>query len=317
MLLREDLRRGHERGLMAVLYDAESRRGGNHRLAAADVALHEPVHRYAGGEIVQNIIDRALLRASEPEGERHVKRRHAVCPAGLGLAARLPAAQQGQTCGEHEKFLKDQPPPRFIQKLRVQRPVDHFVGHRGGAEAILLPDGLRQNVGERTSAGVQRLRDAGGEHAAGDPGGERVDGHKAARDLPGGLCGFEAGVRHLAGMVGADGAVEDVAFAVDELIFAIGLVEPRERQLPGLIRNARARQLHAAADVGRRGLGDDHGLEAGGHVRLQRGDGDALRPVLIAAREEGDEVVEREDAELFQLAGSGRADALQRRDGRK
>ena len=266
---------------------------------------------------MQDVVDRVLLRAGEPEGERYVKRRHTVCPAWLGFAARLAAAQQGQARREDEKFLKDQPTPRLIQKLRVQRPVDHLVGHRGRAEVILLPDGLRQDVGQFAPAGVQRLRDAGGQHTAGDPGGERVDGHKAARDLSGGICGFKAGICHLAGMVGADGTVENVALAVDKLIFAVGLVEPRERQLPGLIRDAHARQLHAPADVGRRGLGDDHGLEAGGHIRLQRGDGDALRPVLIAAREEGDEVVEREDAELFELSGARRADALQRRDGRK
>ena len=139
---------------MAVLYDAEGRSGGDHRLAAADVALHKSVHRHAGGEIVQDVVDRVLLRASEPKGERHVKRRHAVCPAGLGLATRLAAAQQGQARREDEKFLKDQPTPRLIQKLRVQRPVDHLVGHRGRAEVILLPDGLRQDVGQFAPAGV-------------------------------------------------------------------------------------------------------------------------------------------------------------------
>ena len=181
---------------------------------------------------MQDIVDRVLLRARELEGERRVKRRHAVCPAGLGFAASGGCAAGPDPPREHEKFLKDQPPPRLIQKLRVQRPVDHFVGHRGRAEVILLPDGLRQDVGNLLPAGVQRLRDAGGQHTAGDPGGERVDGHKAARDLSGGICGFKAGIRHLAGMVGADGAVEDVALAVDKLIFAVGLVEPRGVSCP-------------------------------------------------------------------------------------
>ena len=118
-------------------------------------------------------------------------------------------------------------------------------------------------------------------------------------------------------MVGADGAVEDVALAVDKLIFAVGLVEPGERQLAGLIRDAHARELHAPADVGRLRLGDDHGLKAGGHVRLERGDDRALCAVFIGAGEEGNEIVEREDAELFELSGPRRADALQRGDGRK
>ena len=103
---------------------------------------------------MQDVANCAPLRTGEAEGERSVERGHTVRAAGNGLAVDLTAAQERQSGREDEKFLKDQTPPGFVQKLCVQRPVDHLVGHRGRAEMILLPDGFRQDVGQFGPAGV-------------------------------------------------------------------------------------------------------------------------------------------------------------------
>ena len=61
VLAREQRRRRDDRGLLAVDRRGE---GGAQRdlgLAEADVAAHQPVHRPAGGEIVERRLDRALL----------------------------------------------------------------------------------------------------------------------------------------------------------------------------------------------------------------------------------------------------------------
>lgn len=73
MLRGEDLGRRHHRRLTAV-FDGEVNRGGGHgRLAAADVALHEPHHRLSARHIAEDFPNRPLLRAGEAEGQRAEK----------------------------------------------------------------------------------------------------------------------------------------------------------------------------------------------------------------------------------------------------
>ena len=69
VLLGENFGRRHEGRLMAVLHHTEARRRRDHRLAASDVSLHEPVHGAAGREVLQNVVDGRLLGAGEREGK--------------------------------------------------------------------------------------------------------------------------------------------------------------------------------------------------------------------------------------------------------
>ena len=154
VLLGEDFGRGHEGRLMAVLDRAEARRRRDHRLAASDVSLHEPVHGTAGREVAQNVIDGRLLRAGERKGEKAVKRLHMVRVHGFGMQLVPLGADGGEACGKDEKFLKDEPPARFLQSLKRRGKVHCLIGKVRGAKTIAGLYGRRQNVRKRIQARV-------------------------------------------------------------------------------------------------------------------------------------------------------------------
>ena len=81
VLLGEHLGRRHQRTLVAALHRRQQRRHGDDRLAGADVALQQPVHRVRPGEVGADLVDRpAAARRSAgtaaPRGSgRRVHRR--------------------------------------------------------------------------------------------------------------------------------------------------------------------------------------------------------------------------------------------------
>ena len=181
VLLGEDFSRGHEGRLMAVLDRAEARRRRDHRLAASDVSLHEPVHGTAGREVAQNVIDGRLLRAGEREGEKLIKRLHMARVHGLGAELVPLCADGGEACGKDEKFLKDEPPARFLQSLKRRGKVHRLIGKVRGAKTIAGLHSLRQNVRKSIQARVERLPDARADELVGDAGGEGINGKNPAR----------------------------------------------------------------------------------------------------------------------------------------
>ncbi len=66
MLAREDLGRGHQRGLAAGLDGGEHGEERDEGLAGADVALEQAVHPLPGGHVGGDLGDAALLRGGEP-----------------------------------------------------------------------------------------------------------------------------------------------------------------------------------------------------------------------------------------------------------
>ena len=67
MLLRQNLGRRHERHLQAVLHRDERRQQRHDRLARADVALQQPVHRLRPLHVVDDLLQRAALPFGQPE----------------------------------------------------------------------------------------------------------------------------------------------------------------------------------------------------------------------------------------------------------
>ena len=67
MLFCQNLRRCHQRSLVAVLDSQIGRRRGYHGLAATHIALYQTVHGRAGCKIVDDLVDRPLLRPGEGE----------------------------------------------------------------------------------------------------------------------------------------------------------------------------------------------------------------------------------------------------------
>ena len=70
VLLGEQLGRRHERRLHPAAGGTRGRRGGDHGLAAADVALHEPRHGGVRREVRLGFRERAALCAGQGEGKR-------------------------------------------------------------------------------------------------------------------------------------------------------------------------------------------------------------------------------------------------------
>ncbi len=67
VLLGEEFRRRHQRGLEAGLDRVRGRERGDDRLAGADVALHQPHHGVRHREVRAHFAEDALLRAGQRE----------------------------------------------------------------------------------------------------------------------------------------------------------------------------------------------------------------------------------------------------------
>ena len=113
MLLGQDLRRRHERGLVPRLDGGEDGEGGDDGLARAHVALQEAVHRVGLGHVGADLPPHALLGGRErvregaeqlpPEGPGRVHAEAALAPFAL--------AADGETELEEEEVVEDEAAP--------------------------------------------------------------------------------------------------------------------------------------------------------------------------------------------------------------
>ena len=70
VLIREKLRRSHERDLTTCLDGAGRRKGRDEGLAAADIALHQPQHRLGDFQVRLDFLEHALLGRRRPKRQR-------------------------------------------------------------------------------------------------------------------------------------------------------------------------------------------------------------------------------------------------------
>ena len=315
VLLGQDLGGGHQGGLQTVFGCKPCGGCRDHGLAAAHVALHHAVHNPSAGEIGGDLPDHAPLGVRQGEGEHGFKRRK--LQPGQRLAFRLSpaAAEHGQTDGEDEELLKDQPPPGGVQRLEGGRRVDLPVGRRRVAEAVLFPELRRQQLRQLADAGVQRQRHAPGEHAVAQASSQRVDRHdptglyaRAVHGLKDGVCDLVAQI------ISVQRAVEIVFLAVPEAVRHVVLIEKGEIQPGRVVGHGQLGQIQPLADVGRAGVRGHEGPEAGGLIRLQLRDGNDAGPVLVGPGEVGNQIVERPDPDGSEALCTGLAHALEKAD---
>ena len=191
------------------------------------------------------------------------------------------------------------------------RIVNHRIGLGRRKHIELPPNLLRQNL-LRGIAHRKGLGNKLGQCAIVEPRRQRIDGH----DPPG---GHRAGIRRfkhrvcyaVAAVVSGDHTVKDVFRAILQCLCCEFGIKKGQIDAPGVIRHRHLGQVHSLSDMGRPGCGHDHGPEAGGHIRLELGDGHQLRPVLIASGKMADQVPQSKDIQIFQLLCPGRAYALQ------
>jgi len=92
VLLGQELRRRHERGLAARLDRAERREQRHERLAAADVALEQATHGMRRREVLADLGERALLRGRRAERQRRTQRGREPRRGGNAVPGSRPAA---------------------------------------------------------------------------------------------------------------------------------------------------------------------------------------------------------------------------------
>ena len=219
MLLRQKLRRGHQRCLTSVFHAEIDAGGGHHGLAGADIPLTEPVHGLPGGHVGNGLVHAAALGPCQDKGEGIIKRRHIHRAERLHGHGFPPESQQLQPNGEEEQLLKGQPPSGDVQRLGRFREVDILIGIVYPAEAVGLPHGVRQAVRQNVGAFVQAPPDGPGQQKLAHSGSEGVDRHDAAGELPAALR-LHHGAGHGLPQEGTLGpAVENVGFAHPELVF--------------------------------------------------------------------------------------------------
>ena len=165
VLVGQDLGRRHERDLQAVLHRDERREQRDDRLAGADVALQQPVHRLGALHVGDDFAQRRLLAVGQLE-RQHLPRRLAdaiVDDHGAALAiGRVPPLAQDQPGLKQEELLEDQPPLRRRAKA-VQR-VDVGARRREMRVGDRLP-AIRQAPG-RANRRRQRIGELRGQLAS-------------------------------------------------------------------------------------------------------------------------------------------------------
>ena len=313
----------HERGLQAAAGRRRRRRRGHHRLAAADIPLQQADHRHAAGEIAPRLLQRARLRARQREGQRAEEALREAARIGerrrgIGLQRPPPQLQRQvmrQQLLEGEAPLRRVPSARQLRESRCARRRVH-VGER-----------LRQ----RRQSGRQshRRRQQVGQLRAGRRGERRA--HQRAQPplryaLGGGIDGregvFERGrlaleaavfrVHHLQAERPAPHFTEAAQprAARELLLLAGGKIEEAQRQQAGAVGDARQQLAPpAVSDLGELDLPFDRRARAGD----ERADPLQPRAVLVAQRQQEQQVRHVRHAELRQPRGECRAHAAQRR----
>ena len=128
MLPGQYLRGGHQRRLPAVLGGKPDTGCRHHGLAAAHVALHQPVHGPAPGHVTHGVVNGPALGLRQREGQGAVKGVHVHGAAHRPCHVLPPVAQKLQAAGQQKKLLKHQPPPGHLQCLKGGGEVDVLIG---------------------------------------------------------------------------------------------------------------------------------------------------------------------------------------------
>ena len=100
MLPRQDLGRGHQRGLPARTYRHHRSQCGNDRLAAAHVTLQQPVHGLLPRQIGRDLVTYPALRPGERKRQRGQQ-----CCLTVAIRQRLPPLARPQLASPSQRQL--------------------------------------------------------------------------------------------------------------------------------------------------------------------------------------------------------------------
>ena len=297
VLLGQRFRRRHQRALLPSLDCPEKRVQRDDRLARADLALKEPLHRRRLCEVGVDLLDRALLVRREREGEQLAIARRELSGLGECRSALVfaPTSAAGQPDLEDEELVQCEPAAARLGFSLVPRTVQGGERVRAQRQARLLLEVSGNEVGEVT--GVR-------ECLAGElP--ELLDGHLLARRVDRREIGRRGGAVQV---VGADGELVATELASEanvrarlQLLGEPDLVEPDRGHLAAVVGDPGLDDREAAPGAAHGGpqdlAGDRDFLLAGEEV----GDRHLGRGSLVAKRPVRKQVADRAQAELGEL----------------
>jgi hypothetical protein len=146
MLAGKNFRGCHQGRLVTAGHTSEHGVHGYYGLAAADVALQQPIHRRFAGHVAGHFTNRGPLTGGEFERKKSFDSRIDIrCGYKRGRAKShllLPAPCDHRQL-QNEKFLKYKSPPRSFQLARVLRRVDRRQG-RGERHEVEFSKQLRR-----------------------------------------------------------------------------------------------------------------------------------------------------------------------------
>ena len=178
MLFGQQLGRSHHRALKSPFPDGIGGRGRHERLAGPDIALHQPVHHPAGGEIRKNLFDRSALPRGRKEWQHPKKGGQRNRTNGFGSAQIPRSAQPQHGGGKDQKLLKRNPVPRFPALRQISRTVGMAQRPVQRGQGLLSKKIAGQNLRNRSVEGGERRFDIPGNCFAGKSRTGRVDGKK-------------------------------------------------------------------------------------------------------------------------------------------
>ena len=248
VLLRERLRRRHQRSLAPSLDRPQQRVERDRRLPGADVPLEQPLHRRREGEVGVDLHDRRVLRSRERERQRAAvpgdelrRRRERLCDEHLALG-RAPPQRELQ----REELVEREAAAGALRLVLRARAVESHDRVRAERQRLGRADCRRQRlagvpgererrVGDRAQGLLRQIRR------------RRVDGREVGR------------LDRLADVVGRDLEPVPARLAAEpeprprhELRLEPGLVEPRRTDVAGCVRDMGREDVEATAPPGRR-----------------------------------------------------------------
>ena len=308
VLLRERLRRRHQRPLAAVLDRAEEGVERDDGLPRADVALQQPLHRHGAREIAVDLADDRLLLGRECEGQRL-----AVAPDQLarlaerrrdrGLAL---AGATGDRELEHEQLVEGEAPAPRLGLVEVARPVERDHGVAAQRQALVLAERGRERVRERVDVRERRL----------DEPSQPLRGHVLRGRVDRRVVGRGAGVADVVGLHREAAAARERAAQAHlrpgrQAVGDPGLVEPDRVDLATVVTDADVLDGQAPRRPPARGA--HHG--AGDRDLLlaeQVADRALRRRLLVAVRPVQQQVADRAQAEAREAPRERLSDPGQR-----
>ena len=309
MLLREDLGRRHHRGLMSGVGRRQAGDRRDHRLAAADVALQQALHRVWLYEIAQHLVQRARLRARELERQparERLEERAVGAQHGSGPAAPL-AIGESQRQLLREQFVELHAPPGRMRALDERcgidprrRPMQQPHRLVEGRQRISGAQSRRHGVLQR--AGVERLEHLGTQRPLPDASARRIHRRQALRQRLAARNEPVARVRHF----GAKQAATNLAEGSHVPALLYGLLELRELAR-AKVKETQHHPLGIHQELAVAAENDGGALNArlhqhrtAGRCGVDWGD-DGL--VLVAQRQVQDEVEAGTQPQLLELPG--------------